>query len=100
MNLPKGPSVATATEHKNCTSRSPWGERLEYDFVDRCDVAGEHKGNPFDYVAVCVVMEDVCIIPEGVVHRQRSVALYPHLEKSKYAKYMEAWGLLKGRKLD
>ena len=99
----------------------PWGETAQYDFVlehqarfvrvqvkstgfkDRggysCSVRGSrgaYVGDPFDFVAIYVVPEDLWfIIPERVVHGRRSVALYPHLEKSKYGEYLNAWELLK-----
>ncbi len=99
----------------------PWGETAQYDFVvehkgrfvrvqvkstgfkDRggysCSVTGKPRayiGDPFDYVAVYVVPEDVWyIIPEAVVHGRGSVAVYPHLKSSKYGRYKGAWERLK-----
>jgi hypothetical protein len=61
--------------------------------VRRC--RGAYEGDPFDFVAVYLVPEDMWyIIPEEAVRGNRSVAIYPQLEKSKYAAYKEAWGLL------
>jgi PD-(D/E)XK nuclease superfamily protein len=116
--------MAAAAEH-GLHATKPWGETLQYDFVvesnarfirvqvkstgfiDRggysCSVRrcrGAYDSDPFDYVAVYLVPEDIWfIIPEAVVHGQRSVALYPRLKKSKYAKYMEAWRFLKGEEV-
>ena len=112
--------MAAAAEQGLHVTR-PWGDTAQYDFVlehearfarvqvkstgfkDRggysCSVRGSrgaYVGDPFDFVAVYVVPEDVWfIIPEHVVHGRRSVALYPQLEKSKYGEYLNAWGLLK-----
>lgn len=95
----------------------PWGETAQYDFIvehdgrfvrvqmkstgfkDRggysCSVRGSrgaYEGDPFDFVAVYVVPEDVWyIIPEEVVRGQGSVALYPGRKRSKYGKYKEKW---------
>lgn len=103
----------------------PWGETSQYDFVvehkarfvrvqvkstgfkDRggysCSVRGSrgaYVGDPFDFVAVYVVPEDVWfIIPADRFAGQGSIAVYPHLKKSKYGPYMGAWGLLKGSEL-
>jgi hypothetical protein len=111
--------MAAATEHGLHITK-PWGETLQYDFVvernarfvrvqvkstgfkDRggysCSVRpcrGAYEGNPFDFVAVYIVPEDIWyIIPERVVHGRRSVAIYPQLERSKYGVYREAWELL------
>ena len=99
----------------------PWGETSRYDFAveykgrfvrvqvkstmfkDRggysCSVRGcrgPYEGNPFDFVAVYIIPEDLWyIIPAGEIEGQGSVALYPQLKKSKYAKYKEAWQRLK-----
>src|SRR5215470_8720609 len=112
--------MAAAAEQGLCVTK-PWGETSQYDFVvehkgrfvrvqvkstgfkDRggysCSVRGSrgaYVGDPFDFVAVNVVPEDVWfIIPEAVVHGRRSVALYPRLKKSKYGKYRERWELLR-----
>ena len=72
-------------------------------FKDRggysCSVRGSggaYVGDPFDFVAVYVVPEDVWyIIPEEVIRGRRSVAVYPGLKKSKYGKYKGAWKLMK-----
>ena len=112
--------MAAASEQGLCVTK-PWGETAQYDFVvehkarfvrvqvkstgfkDRggysCSVRGSrgaYVGDPFDFVAIYVVPEDVWfIIPEAVVHGRRSVAVYPGLEKSKYTGFRENWELLK-----
>jgi hypothetical protein len=111
--------MAAAAEHGLHVTK-PWGETLEYDFIvereakfvrvqvkstgfkDRsgysCAVRrcrGAYEGNPFDFLAVYLVPEDLWyIIPEEVVHGKKSVAIYPQLKKSKYGAYREAWGWL------
>jgi PD-(D/E)XK nuclease superfamily protein len=93
----------------------PWGETAHYDFVveydgqfcrvqvkstmfvDRggysCSVRGcrgPYEGDPFDFVAVFLIPEDLWyIIPAEEIRGQGSVALYPQLKKSKYGKYKE-----------
>ena len=112
--------MAAAAEH-GLSVMKPWGETAQYDFIvehqaryvrvqvksttfkDRggysCSVRpcrGTYVGNPFDFVAVYVIPEDVWfIIPEAFIREQRSVAVYPKLERSKFRRYQEAWGLLK-----
>jgi hypothetical protein len=111
--------MTRAAEHGLCVTK-PWGETARYDFavehgghfvrvqvkstmfVDRggysCSVrgcSGPYEGDPFDYLAVYLIPEDLWyIIPAEKVRGQGSVALYPRLKKSKYEKYREAWGLL------
>jgi len=110
-----------AAEHGLSATR-PWGEMSRYDFaveykghfsrvqvkstmfLDRggysCSVRGwrgPYEGDPFDFLAVYVIPEDVWyIIPAAKFKMQGSIALYPHLKKSKYGKYREAWHLLRG----
>ena len=112
--------MTAAAERGLCVTK-PWGETSQYDFVvehkarfvrvqvkstgfkDRggysCSVRGSrgaYVGDPFDFVAVYVVPEDVWfIIPEHVVRGRPSIALYPRLKRSKYGRYREAWGLLR-----
>jgi len=109
-----------AAEQGLCVTM-PWGETAQYDFVvehkgrfvrvqvkstgfkDRggysCSVRGSrgaYVGDPFDFVAIYVVLEDVWfVIPEAVVHGRWSVAVYPGLKKSKYGRYRENWEALK-----
>jgi hypothetical protein len=112
--------MAAAAEQGLCVTK-PWGETAQYDFVvehkgrfvrvqvkstgfkDRggysCSVRGSrgaYVGDPFDFVAVYVVPEDVWyIIPCEVVRGRGSVALYPGLKKSKYGRYKGKWELLR-----
>lgn len=103
-----------------------WGEMAKYDFAveyegdfkrvqvkstmfkDRggysCTVrgsAGPYEDDAFDFVAAYVIPEDVWyIIPAKEIRGQGSIALYPHLKKSKYGKYKEAWHLLREHKVE
>lgn len=112
--------MTRAAEHGLCVTK-PWGETARYDFavehegrfvrvqvkstmfVDRggysCSVRGcrgPYQGDPFDFLAVYLIPEDLWyIIPAKKVKGQGSVALYPKLKKSKYARYREAWRLLR-----
>lgn len=101
----------------------PWGESSGYDFTVEqiggrivrvqvkstifhegegysCslkDSRGPYRGNPFDFVAVYVIPEDLWyILPAKVVKGMWSIGLHPELEKSKYGEYEEAWHLLRG----
>ncbi len=113
--------MARASEEGLQVSK-PFGEMARYDFVvehgarclrvqvkstmfvDRggysCSVRGcrgPYEGDPFDFLAVYVIPEDLWyIIPAGRFRMQGSIALYPKLEKSKYKRYLEAWHLLRG----
>jgi len=101
----------------------PWGETAHYDFVvegdgqfnrvqvkstmfvDRggysCSVRGAngpYEEDAFDFVAVFLIPEEIWyIIPAKEIEGQGSVAVYPHLKRSKYGKYREAWDLLGAR---
>src|SRR5579862_2848714 len=112
--------MARAAEEGLCVTK-PFGEMARYDFaveykgsfarvqvkstmfVDRggysCSVrgwSGPYEGDPFDFLAVYVIPEDVWyIIPAVKFHMQGSIALYPRLKKSKYGSYKEAWQLLR-----
>jgi hypothetical protein len=112
--------MTRAAEHGLRVTK-PWGETAHYDFAvedkghfvrvqvkstmfkDRggysCSVRGcrgPYEGDPFDFVAVYLIPEDLWyIIPAEKVQGQGSVALYPHLKRSKYGQYKEAWGLLR-----
>jgi hypothetical protein len=69
----------------------------------RCSVQPSRRGKPyqpgeFDFLAVYVIAEDVWyIIPAGlVIHGNRSgIRLYPSDPTCKYARYKEAWHLLR-----
>ena len=112
--------MVRAAEHGLQVSK-PWGETARYDFVvehdghfvrvqvkstmfkDRggysCTVRGcrgPYEGDPFDYVAAYLILENMWyIIPAEMIRGQGSIAVYPRLKKSKYAPYREAWHLLK-----
>ena len=112
--------MAAAAEQGLCITK-PWGDSAQYDFVVEhkgrfvrvqvkstgyihrgayvCTVRpsrGGYVGDPFDFVAIYVVPEDLWfIIPEAVARGHKSVSLYPGLEKSKYTKYKENWELLR-----
>ena len=112
--------MTRAAEHGLQVTK-PWGETARYDFaveyegrfvrvqvkstmfVDRggysCSVrgrSGPYEGDPFDVVAAYLIPEDVWyIIPAGKIRGQGSIALYPHLKNGKYARYKEAWHLLR-----
>ena len=59
---------------------------------------GPYEGDPYDFVAAYLILEDLWyIIPAEVIRGQGSIAVYPGLKKSKYARYREAWHLLRGR---
>jgi PD-(D/E)XK endonuclease len=117
--------MTRAAEYGLCVSK-PWGETARYDFaveheghfvrvqvkstmfVDRggysCSVrgsSGPYTGNPFDFLAVYLIPEDLWyIIPADRVRGQGSVALYPKLKNSKYERYREAWDLLQAVDID
>jgi hypothetical protein len=114
--------MACASEQGLQVSK-PWGEMARYDvaveyrarflrvqvkstiFKDRggysCSVRdskGPYVGDPFDFLAAYVIPEDLWyIIPAKKFKMQGSIALYPHLKKSKYDVYKEAWHLLRGK---
>jgi hypothetical protein len=113
--------MVRAAEHGLHVSK-PWGETSHYDFAveydghfvrvqvkstmfkDRggysCSVrgsAGPYEGDPFDFVAVYLIPEDLWyIIPAEEIRGQGSVAIYPRLKNAKYGGYKEAWELLRG----
>jgi hypothetical protein len=110
-----------AAEHGLSVTK-PWSELSRYDFVVEykahfvrvqvkstifkqgggynCAVRnhrGPYVGDPFDFVAAYVIPEDTWyIIPAEKLKGQGSVALHPKLKDSKYARYKEAWHLLRG----
>ena len=111
--------MARAAEHglsitKPCSETSRYDFAVEHDghfvrvqvkstmFVDRggysCSVrgcSGPYEGDPFDFLAAYLIPEDLWyIIPAEEIQGQGSIALYPKLERSKYARYKEAWELL------
>ena len=115
--------MTRAAEHGLFVSK-PWGDSASYDFVvgrpghfvavqvkctiartengvgyvcSTCSSHKKYRAGSFDFLAAYVVKEDVWyIIPAKKFRMQGSIALYPHLKKSKYGKYKEAWHLLRG----
>jgi len=101
----------------------PWGESAHYDFIVEkarrtarvqvksticrrnsgyaCKVGdcnGAYEGDPFDFIAAYLILEDIWyIIPARMMRGQSSVGLYPRLKWSKYERFREAWHLLPGR---
>jgi PD-(D/E)XK endonuclease len=69
----------------------------------RCSVQPNRRGKPyqlgeFDFLAVYIIAKDIWyIIPAGlVIHGNRSgIRLYPLDPTCKYARYKEAWHLLR-----
>ncbi|MBV8052068.1 MAG: hypothetical protein JOZ80_12805 [Acidobacteriaceae bacterium] len=66
-----------------------------------CSVRGNHRpyrSDDFDFIAVLIVPERVWyIIPAELVLGRMAIALYPRLKGSKYARFKEAWHLLRPR---
>jgi hypothetical protein len=113
--------ITRAAEHGLCVTK-PWGETARYDFAieheghfvrvqvkstmfkDRggysCTVRGcrgPYEGDPFDFLAVYLIPEDVWyIIPTEHIAGQTSLFFSPRLRNSKYGQYREAWHLLRG----
>jgi hypothetical protein len=102
----------------------PWGDTAHYDFVVErarhmarvqvkstisryhtgysCKVrdchGGAYHGDPFDFVAAYLILEDIWyIIPAKILRGKSSVGLYPRLKWSKYEPFREAWHLLPGK---
>ncbi len=103
----------------------PWGDCSRYDFIVEshggflrvqvkstsfrrynyysCTLSGSNHSaytkEEVDLFAVLVIPDDVWyIIPiEGIAQRCRSISLAPQNSQSRYAKYHEAWHLLKGQ---
>jgi hypothetical protein len=114
--------MARAAEHGLCITK-PWGEMSHYDFAIEyegrfvrvqvkstmykrqgtyvCNVLannGPYAANQIDFVAAYVIPEDVWyIIPAHIFQRQCHVHLSPHLKRSKYERYREAWHLLRAK---
>ncbi len=56
-----------------------------------------YQGDPFDFIAVYLIPEDIWyIIPAKALRGRHCVGLYPKLKRSKYDKFHEAWHLLPG----
>ncbi len=102
----------------------PWGESASYDFIVEksrqmarvqvkstisrtnggyiCQLRDSHgtpyQGDPFDFIAVYLIPEDIWyIIPAKALRGRSCVGLYPRLKRSKYDKFHEAWHLLPGK---
>jgi hypothetical protein len=59
---------------------------------------GPYGANQIDFVAAYVIPADLWyIIPAHAFQRQCHVHLSPHLKVSKYARYREAWHLLRAQ---
>ena len=113
--------MARAAEHSLTLAR-PWGDSSPYDVAidhngsflrvqvksTRCrHSSGAYKChvdsnrvpyalNQFDFIAAYVIPVAVWyIIPLAATHRQNEVLLAPHRPKSIYARYQEAWHLLR-----
>jgi PD-(D/E)XK endonuclease len=101
----------------------PWSDTASYDFVVekgrkmariqvkstmqrnhdgyRCTIrdcrGGAYAGNPFDFVAAYLLLEDVWYIIPAKFFRGKTVAsLFPRYRRSKYEPFREAWHLLPG----
>jgi len=98
----------------------PWGETAPYDVVTdhlglfrrvqvkctlyqrgnsyTCTICSSHviyRPDQLDFFAALVIPTDTWyILPIRATHHQPTVVLSPHLKKSKYAPYEEAWHLL------
>jgi PD-(D/E)XK endonuclease len=114
--------MARAAEHGLRVSK-PWGDSSRYDFavesggrflrvqvksttykkrrsyVCHFDSKKPYTKQQIDFLAAYIVLEDVWyILPIGLRLRPKcNLILSPHLEKSKYGRYKEAWHLLLGR---
>jgi PD-(D/E)XK endonuclease len=112
--------MARASEQGLCVTR-PWGDSAAYDFAVehkgrflriqvkstkykrgnsyKCHVSANgvpYRRNQLDFIAAYVIALNVWyIIPAHATHRQPHVLLSPHRPTSKYARYQEAWHLLR-----
>jgi len=113
--------MTSAAEHGLCVSK-PWGETAHYDFVvdsNRrllrvqvkstfsrrrgkyiCGVhptKGVYAANDFDFIAAYLVHEGLWyIIPAELIQGKESIMISPEFKRAKYARFREAWQLLKG----
>jgi PD-(D/E)XK endonuclease len=99
----------------------PWGDSSPYDVATdhrghfarvqvKCTIF--HRGNSYkchldsngqpyspadiDFIAALIIPTDTWyILPIAATHNQPDILLTPHRKNSKYAKYKEAWPLLK-----
>jgi hypothetical protein len=114
--------MTRAAEHGLCITK-PWGEMAHYDFAIEhqghfvrvqvkstkflrrgtyaCCVftrSGPYGANEIDFVAAYVIPKDLWyIVPAHVFEGQYHIHLSPHRENLKYARYREAWHLLRAK---
>ncbi len=67
----------------------------------RCTIrdcrGGAYTGNPFDFVAAYLLLEDIWyIIPAKFLRGKTVASLFPRYRRSKYEPFREAWHLLPG----
>jgi PD-(D/E)XK endonuclease len=100
----------------------PWGDNAPYDFIVdsrgrllrvqvkctgqkrwnsyRCVIAANgvpYRPDQIDFIAALIIPADNWyILPIKSIPNQPEILLSPHSEKSKHAKYKEAWHLLNG----
>ena len=110
--------MARAAEYGLCVNK-PWGDSSPYDFAIECGGRflrvqvkstrqmrkntyflrlREYTDSQIDFFAVYIIPKDVWfIVPIDVAMRTPgSLTFSPHLERSKHARYKEAWHLLRG----
>ena len=113
--------MTSAAEHGLCVSK-PWGETAHYDFIvdakgrllrvqvkstsshrHGCYLCGVHPTRgvyatgDFDFIAAYLVPEDLWyIIPAEIIDGRESIMISPNLKTAKYARFRQAWNLLKG----
>jgi len=99
----------------------PWGDNAPYDLAVEtaghflrvqvkctqykrqhsyvCTICSSHipyQPDQLDFIAAYVIPADTWyILPIHATRHQSAIVLSPHLRKSKYSKYQEAWHLLK-----
>jgi hypothetical protein len=113
--------MIAATEKRLCVTK-PWGEITPFDLATEyrgkfqrvqvkcticksrnsyiCGIASHgtpYRPDEIDFIAAFVIPTDTWyIIPIRTTKGQKKLVLSPHMAESKYAKYREAWQLLKG----
>jgi hypothetical protein len=114
--------MARAAEHGLCITK-PWGEMAHYDFAIEhhghflrvqvkstkflrrgtyaCCVftrSGPYGANEIDFVAAYIIPKNLWyIVPAHEFEGQYHIHLSPHRENLKYARYREAWHLLRAQ---
>jgi hypothetical protein len=112
--------MAQATAHGLCVTK-PYGDSRHYDFAIEhqgrflrvqvkstkykregsywCNTLssnGPYRVNQIDFMAAYVIPEDLWyIVPARAFCGLHYICLSPHLEVSKYSRYLEAWHLLR-----